>query len=73
VISFEKERFLAEFPFFFFMWSTRVNKEVMWEKQVFNFADGLIDRETNSKNILLINKRFINLSIIKYIGGQVNS
>ena len=52
---------------FFFMWSTRGNEEIVWNKQIFYFANRRIDRETNSKFILYINK-----SIDKYILQEIN-
>ena len=67
VICFEKERFLAEFPFFLCGPLGEIKKEVLWDKQFWNFADGRIDRETNSKGIFYINK-----SIDEYILQEIN-
>ena len=65
VICFEKERSLAEFLFFLCGPLGEIKKEVIWDKQVFNFANRRIGKETNSKSILSTNK-----SIDKYILQQ---
>jgi len=63
----KKNDFLQNFLSFLCGPLGEIKKEVIWDKQVFNFADGRIDRETNSKIILYINK-----SINKYILQEIN-
>ena len=45
-----------------------IKKEVIWDKQVFNFADRRVDKETNSHSILPANK-----SIDKHILQQMGT